>query len=60
MISPRKDRPRYFHPDGIAVHGYPSVPPYPASHGCARVSEEAMDMVWARDLMPVGSAVRVY
>jgi hypothetical protein len=53
-------RPRYFHPDGIAVHGYPSVPAHPASHGCARVSNEAMDMVWARDLMPRGSAVRVY
>ena len=22
---------------GFAVHGYPSVPPYPASHGCVRV-----------------------
>lgn len=53
-------RPRYFHPDGIAVHGYPSVPAYPASHGCARVSSEAMDMVWDRDLMPVGSEVRVF
>lgn len=53
-------RPRYFHPDGIAVHGYPSVPAYPASHGCARVAVEAMDMVWARDLMPRGSAVLVH
>jgi hypothetical protein len=53
-------RPRYFHPDGIAVHGYPSVPAYPASHGCARVTGEAMDMVWADDLMPIGSAVWVY
>lgn len=53
-------RPRYFHPDGIAVHGYPSVPAYPASHGCARVSEAAMDMVWARDLMPAGGRVAVH
>ena len=22
---------------GFAVHGYPDVPPYPASHGCARI-----------------------
>jgi PKD repeat protein/lipoprotein-anchoring transpeptidase ErfK/SrfK len=22
---------------GFAVHGYPSVPPYPASHGCVRI-----------------------
>jgi hypothetical protein len=53
-------RPRYFHPDGIAVHGYPRVPAYPASHGCARVTPAAMDMVWARDLMPRGSEVLVF
>lgn len=52
-------RPRYFHPDGIAVHGYPSVPAYPASHGCARVSNAAIDMIWRDDLMPKGSAVVV-
>jgi len=22
---------------GFAIHGYPSVPPYPASHGCVRI-----------------------
>jgi hypothetical protein len=22
---------------GFAIHGYPSVPPHPASHGCVRV-----------------------
>ena len=27
-------RPKYFHPDGIAFHGYTSVPPYP---GVARL-----------------------
>ncbi len=42
------------------MHGYPSVPAYPASHGCARVTGAAMDMVWARDLMPRGSEVWVY
>jgi len=52
-------RPRYFHPDGIAVHGYTSVPAFPASHGCARVTIAAMDMVWSRDLMPKGSSVVV-
>jgi N-acetylmuramoyl-L-alanine amidase len=52
-------RPRYFHPDGIAVHGYPSVPAYPASHGCARVTNQAIDMIWREDLMPKGSAVVV-
>ncbi len=52
-------RPRYFHPDGIAVHGYTSVPALPASHGCARVTLEAMDMIWSKDLMPKGSSVVV-
>ncbi|HEX5535405.1 MAG TPA: L,D-transpeptidase family protein [Actinomycetales bacterium] len=53
-------RPRYFHPDGVAVHGYTSVPAYPASHGCARVSLAAMDMIWSQNLMPIGSKVLVY
>jgi N-acetylmuramoyl-L-alanine amidase len=53
-------RPRYFHRDGIAVHGYHSVPNRPASHGCVRVTEEAMDWLWAGDLMPIGSAVWVH
>ena len=53
-------RPRYFHADGIAVHGYHSVPAYPASHGCVRVSESAMDWIWADGIMPMGSAVWVH
>jgi L,D-transpeptidase-like protein len=27
----------YYFNGGIAVHGYTSVPTYPASHGCARI-----------------------
>ncbi len=53
-------RPKYFHTDGIAVHGYPSVPSYPASHGCVRVTNTAMDWIWANDIMPLGSQVWVY
>jgi lipoprotein-anchoring transpeptidase ErfK/SrfK len=53
-------RPRYFHRDGIAVHGYHDVPAYPASHGCVRVSNAAIDWIWAENLMPLGSAVWVY
>ena len=53
-------KPRYFHRDGIVVHGYHSVPAYPASHGCVRVSEPAMDWIWSNDVMPVGSTVWVY
>ncbi|MFN8077290.1 MAG: L,D-transpeptidase family protein [Kineosporiaceae bacterium] len=52
-------RPKYFHPRGIAVHGYPSVPPTPASHGCVRVTMAAMDMIWREGFMPVGSRVVV-
>lgn len=52
-------RPKYFHHDGIALHGYNAIPPYPASHGCARVSD-AMDFIWTDDLLPMGSTVLVY
>lgn len=52
-------RPRFFN-GGIAVHGAASVPGYPASHGCARVSNAAIDMIWADNLMPMGSRVTVY
>ena len=51
-------RPRFFH-RGYAVHGSPNIPPYPASHGCARLSNAAIDMIWARDLMPIGTAVLI-
>ena len=43
-------RPAYFH-GGIAIHGYSSVPPFPASHGCVRVSKPAMDWLWATGLV---------
>jgi lipoprotein-anchoring transpeptidase ErfK/SrfK len=52
-------RPRYFN-GGIAVHGAGYVPGYPASHGCSRVSNPAMNMIWANNLMPIGSSVVVY
>ena len=52
-------RSKYF-VGGIAVHGYTSVPAVPASHGCARVSNQAMDMIWARNLMPMGRTVVVF
>jgi lipoprotein-anchoring transpeptidase ErfK/SrfK len=52
-------RPKYF-VGGIAVHGYETVPPYPASHGCVRVSIQAMDWIWATGQAPVGARVVVY
>lgn len=52
-------RPKYFR-GGVAVHGYDSVPPYPASHGCVRVSDPAIDWIWEAGLMPIGTPVWVY
>jgi peptidoglycan hydrolase-like protein with peptidoglycan-binding domain len=52
-------RPRYFS-GGVAVHGAPQIPGYPASHGCVRVSTTFMDWVWATNAMPVGSEVWVH
>lgn len=52
-------RPEYFN-GGIAVHGLASVPAYPASHGCCRVSLPAMDNLWAAGGIAVGTSVRVY
>jgi len=52
-------RPKYFN-GGIAVHGAPSVPPYPASHGCARVSIAAMNWLWAAEKLPLKARVWVY
>jgi len=51
-------RPKYFN-GGIAVHGASNVPAYPASHGCVRVSVNAMDFIWAQNLMPMGIKVWV-
>lgn len=51
-------RPRFFN-RGIAVHGSGNIPPYPDSHGCARLSNAAIDMIWADNLMPIGSRVVV-
>jgi peptidoglycan hydrolase-like protein with peptidoglycan-binding domain len=52
-------RPKYFR-GGIAVHGSNSIPNYPASHGCVRVSVPAMDFIWDANLMPMGMAVWVH
>lgn len=52
-------RPKYFH-KGWAVHGSPSIPPWPASHGCVRVSNRAMDWIWDVWGAPLGTPVLVY
>ncbi|GAB4084397.1 hypothetical protein GCM10028784_10270 [Myceligenerans cantabricum] len=52
-------RPKYFN-GGIAVHGAASVPPFPASHGCVRVSNAAMDWLWDTWGADPGTRVLVY
>ena len=52
-------RPKYFN-GGIAVHGSHSIPPYAASHGCARLSIAAMNWIWKNDRMPIKTRVWVY
>lgn len=52
-------RPKYFD-GGMAIHGYPEVPAQAASHGCARVSHPAMDLLWATGSDPLGTLVWVY
>jgi hypothetical protein len=49
--------PNYFS-DGIAIHGNPSVPAEPESHGCIRIPMFASRAV--SDLLPVGTIVVIY
>ncbi len=49
--------PSYF-TGGYAIHGNPSVPPYPASHGCVRVPMWAAPLVY--DELSYGTVVDVY
>jgi N-acetylmuramoyl-L-alanine amidase len=50
-------RPAYFI-GGYALHGAYSVPPFPASHGCIRITITAMDRWYGR--LPVGTPMLVY
>jgi peptidoglycan hydrolase-like protein with peptidoglycan-binding domain len=45
---------------GIAVHGAPRVPNYPASHGCVRVANPVMNLIWSRNLLPLRSTVWIH
>lgn len=49
--------PSFFY-GGVAVHGYSSVPAYPASHGCARVPIADAKLIYNN--MPKKSMVYVY
>lgn len=50
-------RPNYFY-RGYAVHGMTSVPAYPASHGCVRMTVPTMDRMWSS--LWVGMPVAIY
>lgn len=50
-------RPNYFY-QGYAIHGSTSVPTYPASHGCVRVTVPTMDRLWG--ILYIGMPVAIY
>jgi hypothetical protein len=52
-------RPKFFD-SGFALHGDSDVPPYPVSHGCVRLTNDAIDWIWANNLAPIGTEVWVY
>ncbi len=52
-------RPKYF-TGGYAIHGSPSIPPFPASHGCVRVSNGAINFLWDSGELPLGTPFHVY
>jgi lipoprotein-anchoring transpeptidase ErfK/SrfK len=49
--------PQYFY-KGWAIHGSNSVPAYPASHGCIRVTRT--DAKWLLDVIGIGTTVYLY
>ncbi len=51
-------RPAYFASGGYAIHGNGSVPFYPASHGCIRITVPAMNRLFA--MLTIGLPVYVY
>lgn len=52
-------RPKYFN-GGIALHGSPSVPSYPASHGCVRLTDPEINFLWGTPWGNIGTTVWVY
>lgn len=52
-------RPGYYD-RGWAVHGSTSIPPYPASHGCSRISTAACDHLWDQSWFRKGRRVLIH
>jgi hypothetical protein len=57
-------RPSYFNDSGYAIHGEGNgtaggeVPPYPNSHGCVRITDNAVNRYYS--LLAVGTSVWIY
>ena len=62
IISKTPPREHLYYPmaitSGIAIHGYPTVPTYPASHGCVRTQNWDQDVLYP--LTPMGTRVYIY
>jgi lipoprotein-anchoring transpeptidase ErfK/SrfK len=43
---------------GFAIHGYPDVPNYPASHGCVRIPMWLAPSLYGQ--IPIGSSIYIY
>jgi hypothetical protein len=52
-------RPLYLD-SGVAIHGYASVPTIASSHGSIRITNGAMDLLWATGAAPVGTHVWIH
>jgi peptidoglycan hydrolase-like protein with peptidoglycan-binding domain len=52
-------RPKYF-TGGYALHGSPSVPNYPASHGCVRMTNQEINFLWDSNIAPIGTPVTLF
>jgi peptidoglycan hydrolase-like protein with peptidoglycan-binding domain len=53
--------PMYYDSSGspeLAIHGYPNVPTYPASHGCVRTETWDQDALYP--LIPIGTKFYIY
>lgn len=53
-------RPYFFAPGGYAIHGSTFIPPYPDSHGCARLSVSAMNRMIATGAIRSDRDITVY
>ncbi len=62
IISKTPPRDHLYYPmaitSAVAIHGYPTVPTYPASHGCVRTQDWDQDVIYP--ITPMRTRVYVY